>query len=82
MTEGLAPAVFRGALADNVQFLLDAMQAISDEASYWGDEPTAVFFAGLADAVHAFSRFSQLANESADAVLPTSAASGLRSSGA
>jgi hypothetical protein len=72
--EGFELAAFRGALADNVECVLDAMQAISDEASGWGDEPTAVFFAGLADAVQAFSRSSRLVSDSADAVRPTNAA--------
>ena len=81
MTEGLQLAVFRGALSDNVEFLLDAMQVISDEASNWGDEPTAVFFAGLADAVQAFSRSNQLVSDKADAVRPTNAATASRPSG-
>ena len=71
---GLERAVFRGALADNVEFVLDAMQTISDEAADWGDEPTSVFFAGLAEAVHAFSRSSRLVSDRANAVRPTNAA--------
>lgn len=74
-TDGFEPAVFRATLAENVEFVLDAMQAISDEATGWGDEPTAVFFAGLADAMHAFARSSQLGSDSTDAVRLTRAVS-------
>ncbi len=72
--EGFELVAFRAALAENVEFVLDAMQAISDEASGWGDESTAVFFSGLADAVQAFSRSSRLVSESAVAVRPTNTA--------
>lgn len=65
----LEPAVFRATLAENVEFLLEAMQAVSDEAAHWGDEATTIFFAGLADAVLAFSRSSRLVNASAEAAL-------------
>lgn len=67
--------MFRATLAENVEFLVEAMQAVSDEAAHWGDEATAIFFAGLADAVLAFSRSSRLVSASAQAVRSTSAAS-------